>query len=143
MEWTTPGIADWLRLFLRSNSLNRKETSLLNRAGSLHINRPLICLLFHGHMKTALDVVILIESFAKARETHLSVLHFIALYCKQIHCICFCVTSYYTLLHLSYYILFHGFLQTTLQAHHFPWFFCSFSTTSILAVNDSFCFINL
>jgi len=60
--------------------------------------------------------IIVFFSLANTRKTHVSVLHFITLYCPQIICILFCVTPYYTLLHFSYCTLFYEFLQTTLLA---------------------------
>jgi len=68
-----------------------------------------------------LFINIFIESFAKTRETCFSVLHFITLYYSLLLFIVhkffvfpFVLQVYYTLLHLSYYTLFRGFLQTTL-----------------------------
>jgi len=40
--------------------------------------------------------VLTIEWFAKTRETHFSILHFITLYCPQILCIFLCVTICFT-----------------------------------------------
>jgi len=65
--------------------------------------------------QTILTSSIILQKPVKHTLAYYTLVHFITLYCPQIHCIFVCVLVYHTLLYHGYYTLFDRILQTTLQ----------------------------